>query len=223
MTQSNLFKTYGKKTALHIQRLTLPPGAITAVIGANGSGKSTLLKLLAGIEKPDAPFPPGTDAPPLTGYMPQRSHGFKISLWHNLLLGLKPTPENRRKAEELLSALGLTALRNTRADRLSGGETQKTALARLLMRPCGLLLLDEPTSAMDAPSTVAAEGLIRDYCRQTPCTVLMATHSLKQAQRLSDSLIVLDEGAIAEQGPTREVLSAPESERTRRFLEFGGG
>ena len=121
-----------------------------------------------------------------------------------------------------MKALGIEALAGQRAKKLSGGETARMALCRILMKPYELLILDEPTAAMDMESTLAAEECIRAYCSETGCGVLLITHSISQARRLAHRVIVLHEGKLIEQGDAQPVLSAPQEEQTRRFLEFYG-
>ena len=205
MKITELTKAYGEKTVLCIDELTLEAGVIYAALGANGSGKSTLVKTLAGIEPPDKGGcidPSGAEL----CYMPRT----------------KKTPETVERAERLLRELELSESRNTRGDRLSGGETQKLALARTLMRRCGLLLLDEPTASMDMRSTLAAERLIREYRDETGCTVLLVTHSIKQAERLGEELIIMEGGRIAERGRVKELIVSPTETSTKEFLSFYG-
>ena len=104
----------------------------------------------------------------------------------------------------------------------SGGETARMALCRILMKRYELLILDEPTAAMDMESTLAAEGLIRRYCTETGCGVLLITHSISQARRIADRVIVLHQGRLIEQGESVQVLSKPKQEKTKSFLEFYG-
>lgn len=214
-------KNYGEKTVLNIDELTLEAGIIYAVVGANGSGKSTLLRLLAGVETLDKPGDIDLCGAELC-YMPQKSYGFKMSLWKSLLLGVEKTAENEARAEYLLSELELADSRFTRADRLSGGELQKLALARVLMRKCGLLLLDEPTASMDMRSTLAAEKLIKDWRDETGCAVLVVTHSIRQAERLGEQMIVMDGGRITETGITAGLIESPKNERTGQIFDFYG-
>ena len=97
------------------------------------------------------------------------------------------------------------------------------ALARLLMQPFDLLILDEPTASMDIASTILAETLVRDYCKACGCPVVMITHGLGQVQRIADDVLVLHEGCLAEIGPATQVLNAPADPRTAQFLAFYRG
>lgn len=209
-------KTYARRVVLSLPELTLPEGKITAVIGPNGSGKSTFAKVLAGIEPADDRRPILSGA--TVGYLPQKSFPFRMSTEKNIL----QNGNDPARAAALMKALGIEALAGQSAKKLSGGETARMALCRILMRHYALLILDEPTAAMDMESTLAAEGCIRAYCAETGCGVLLITHSISQARRLADQILVFHEGTCVEQGDTECVLSSPKEEQTRRFLEFFG-
>ena len=215
--KTNAFsKTYGRRRVLELPELTLPEGQITAVIGPNGSGKSTYAKVLAGIERADdkKPILSGVSV----GYLPQKSFPFRMSTEKNILTnGI-----DRARAAALMKALSIDALARQSAKKLSGGETARMALCRILMRPYDLLILDEPTTAMDMESTLAAERLIRETCRETGCAVLLITHSISQARRIADRVLVLQRGELVEQGECQQVLSSPRQEQTRSFLDFYG-
>lgn len=206
-------KTYRDRTVLDLPALTLADGAIHAVIGPNGSGKSTLARLLAGTLMPDSGHPlPVCPA----GYMPQRSYPFRMSVLNNLRL----TGADRSRAMAQLEAFDLAHLAGRRADRLSGGETARLALARLLMEDFPLLILDEPTAAMDISSTLLAETRLREYQARTGCTVLLVTHALPQARRTADQVLFLQGGHLVEQGDAGQVLTSPRQAATRVFLDF---
>ena len=209
-------KTYSGATVLTMPSVELNPGTVTAVIGANGSGKSTLAKVLAGLVPADKKTRAGLEA--RVGYLPQKSFAFRMSLQRNIALN---GADNVRMSH-LTEALGLSSLLKRSAKRLSGGETAKVALARLLMADYDVLILDEPTAAMDMESTLAAEKLIAAACRETNCAVLLITHSLAQAERTADRVLFLHKGRLVEQGDTKAVLTNPKEAETRAFLEFYG-
>ena len=209
-------KTYGKRRVLELPELELPEGQITAVIGPNGSGKSTFAKVLSGIERADDKKPILSGGS--VGYLPQKSFPFRMSTEKNILTnGSDPA-----RASELMRALSIDALAKQSAKKLSGGETARMALCRILMSRYDLLILDEPTTAMDMESTLAAEQLIRMSCGETGCAVLLITHSISQARRIADRVLVLQRGELVEQGDCQQVLNAPKQEQTRRFLDFYG-
>ena len=214
MILENLKKSYNGRLVLDVEALNLEDGKIYAVIGANGSGKSTLAKLAAGVLEHDGGRTEKTDLS--IGYMPQKSFAFRMSLRKNMLIN----GDDPERAQELLSVLKLENLSEAKAKRLSGGETARMALARLLMRDYELLVLDEPSSAMDIESTLLAEKLIRDYRDRTGCAVLIVTHSISQAERIADEVLFLSEGRLIERGSPEKLIEHPENEMTRRFIEF---
>ena len=199
-----LKKTFQGQVVLDIPSIEITDGSIVAICGQNGSGKSTLAKILAGIEKPDTAvssgaLPHSASAKCTVGYLPQQSYAFHMSVRSNILLNKDPkktAQENAAQAEALLQKIGLENMAKKNAKKLSGGETQKMALARLLMKPYDLLILDEPTASMDTASLPTAEALIRDYQSHTGCTILIITHSPEQAQRLTSQIIRLEGGKL---------------------------
>lgn len=215
MKSAPFTKSYGNRTVLDVPAIEWPEGRITAVIGANGSGKSTLAKVLAGIEPADDKKHPLTES---VGYMPQKSYAFRMSTARNIALN----SSNSCRTAELMTALRLDGLARQRAKKLSGGETAKMALARILMGAYDLLILDEPTASMDMESTLAAEKLIKEYCSTTGCALILITHSIQQARRIADEVLFLHQGKAAEQGSAEKVLDHPKREETRSFLEFYG-
>lgn len=213
MILQNLRKSYDGRIVLDVSSLELENGKIYAVIGANGSGKSTMAKIAAGIIDPDSAKP---DNKLQTGYMPQKSFAFRMSLRKNMRIN----GGDAEREEALLKALKIEHLADAGAKRLSGGETARMALARLLMRDYELIVLDEPCSAMDIESTLLAEKLIRDYRDRIGCAVLIVTHSISQAERIANEVLFLSDGKLIERGSPEKLINDPESEITRRFIEF---
>jgi ABC-type glutathione transport system ATPase component len=106
-----------------------------------------------------------------------------------------------------------------RGNRLSGGEQQRMALARMIVREHKLLLLDEPTSSTDIAGNDLVENALRRYRETTGCTIIFATHSLSQAMRMADEALLLDCASIVECGPVQKVIRQPESESGKAFLQ----
>lgn len=210
-------KTYDGRTVVRVPDCSLEKGAVYAVIGANGSGKSTFLRILAGVIPNDRKSRVFSE-PCSVGYMPQHSYAFRMSTRNNILLGGK----DRGRADALMRQLDMEHLAGRRADRLSGGETARMALVRTLMRRYDLVLLDEPTAAMDIASAALAEDCIRQYQQETAGIMVIVTHSLKQACRLADRVLFFHQGELWEQGEAERVLHMPAREETGRFLEFYG-
>ena len=207
-------KTYDGTTVLSFPGMELEKGKIYAVIGANGSGKSTFAKIIAGVLPADRKF----FLEESVGYLPQKPYAFRMSVKKNILL----TGDDEESANNLMEALGLRHLEKKRADRLSGGETARMAMARLMMSAYQIVILDEPTAAMDMETTAAAERLIQEYTQRTGCAMILVTHSLQQARRVADEVLFFHKGTLKETGPKEQVLLTPRQPETRQFLDFYG-
>lgn len=220
ITVSPFTKSYHGRTVLNFPAFSFEPSHIYAVIGSNGSGKSTFARVLAGIEKADSATRPLSSSVNI-GYLPQKPYAFHMTLRKNILLNKeKNCSDNEARAEELIRSFELTALAEKNGSSLSGGETARMSLARLMMKEYSLLILDEPTAAIDMNNTLRAEQVIREYTHRTKASVLLITHSLKQALRLSDTVLYLENGNLIEQGGTAAVLNEPSTMELRRFLDF---
>ena len=216
MKISAFTKTYEGRRVLNFPGMELNPGKIYAVIGANGSGKSTFAKILAGSLNADkaGKFADGLKV----GYMPQKNYAFRMSTKANVLLGGR----DEERAAKLMEAIQIRHLEDKRADQLSGGETARMALARLMMGTYDLVILDEPTAAMDMETTLLAENLIGGYVKETGCALILITHSLQQAKRLADEVLYFHKGTLLEAGPAEQVLAEPMQPQTKQFLQFYG-
>ncbi len=211
-------KTYDGRRVLSMPEFEFDEKSVYAVIGANGSGKSTLARILSGTIQPDCGKYPASGGLSI-GYMPQKSFAFGMTLKKNLLLNGAGAGSGQR-ADELLRKMQLEELAGKNAHGLSGGETQRMALCRLMMRDYQLLILDEPTASMDVEASLLAEALIREYQNETGCIVILITHSLPQAARAADNLIFLHAGAPAEWGRLKAMMDAPRSDAFREYLDF---
>ena len=209
-------KTYEGRQVLDFPGMEVQPGKIYAIIGANGSGKSTFAKILSGILLADRRGK-RTDGKTI-GYMPQKNYAFRMSTKANILLGGK----DETRANSLMDAIQIRHLENKRADKLSGGETARMALARLMMGKYDLVILDEPTAAMDMETTLLSEDMIKEYVEKTGCALILVTHSLQQARRLADEVLYFHKGKLLEYGPKEQILDAPAMAETKQFLEFYG-
>ena len=207
-------KTYDGVKVLDFPGLTLQPGKIYAILGANGSGKSTFAKIVAGI----LPADQRGRFSGSVGYLPQKPYAFRMTVRKNILL----SGGRSEQADELIAALSLIPLEGKRADRLSGGETARMAMARLMMKRYDMVILDEPTAAMDMETTSAAEDLILKYTKDTGCILILVTHSLQQARRVADEALYFHRGKLLEYGGAAQLLYHPVQPETRQFLEFYG-
>lgn len=217
MKINSFCKTYEGKKVLDFPGMELISGKIYSVIGANGSGKSTFARCLAGVIPTDQKETV-LDKKISVGYMPQKSYSFRMSVEKNIALG----GDDKARAKELMDALQIGHLAKKYANRLSGGETARMALARVLMKFFDLVILDEPTAAMDVETTALAEQLMLNYCRETGCTLILVTHNLQQAKRVADEILFFHKGQLTETGGKEKILENPTKFETKRFLEFYG-
>lgn len=204
----NVIKTYGEKRVLDIDILKIERGKITGIIGANGSGKSTLLNIIAGL---DNEFD-GTilydgksldkDIRKRMTLVFQKAYLFKRTVYKNIAYPLKVRGVKKEKIKEkvleLLKTLEIEELRSKIGSKLSGGETQKVALARALVFNPELLLLDEPTSNIDPEYILHMEKAILEFNKETKGTVIVVTHNIDQAERLCDNIVELERGRVVE-------------------------
>lgn len=209
---------FGGRVVLEIPDLCFEPARSYGLIGENGSGKTTLLRLLAGRSEPSAGLILGLKEKKV-GYLPQAPYAFSFSVLRNVELALDGKPNAKALAASALSAVGLEGLLNARGDRLSGGEAQRMALARVLVQSFDVLLLDEPTSATDVRGMDLIEATLRDYIQKTRCTFIFSTHSPAQAMRLADEVLFLERGVLVERGSVGEFFRDPKDERTKAFLK----
>lgn len=208
-------KSYDGKKVLDFPGMEFQPGKIYSIIGANGSGKSTFARIAANVLKADQKGSHFVEKITV-GYMPQKNFAFRMTVKKNILLGEK----DESKADDLMEALQIRHLEKKRADKLSGGETARMALARLMMKKYDLVILDEPTAAMDMETTILAESLITKYVKETGCTLIMVTHSLSQARRIADEILYFHKGQLLESGSKDVILNSPVQKETKKFLEF---
>jgi polar amino acid transport system ATP-binding protein len=201
-------------------------GQVKVIIGPSGSGKSTLLRCLALLEEPDAgdiSLEGRRPAPGEVGMVFQRFNLFQnMTALANVMVGLTEVRrlskrEAREQATEFLARVGLREKAQQYPDELSGGQQQRVAIARaLVMRPKAMLF-DEPTSALDVELVREVldvmEGLANDGM-----TMVVVSHELRFAHHVASSILMMDEGVVIEEAPPDRFFSAPEHERTRRFL-----
>ena len=193
----------GETKALSDISFALTSGEFTAVVGPSGCGKSTLLSLIAGLMKPESGEiflngEPLTENSSKIGYMLQHDHLFEWrTVYRNVFLGLEIrgalSAESKKKAESLLEQYGLLPFAHARPSELSGGMRQRAALIRTLILEPGLLLLDEPFSALDYQTRLAVSDDIGQIIRRSGKTALLVTHDLSEAVSISDRVIILSE------------------------------
>jgi tungstate transport system ATP-binding protein len=208
---------YEERVILDIPELHFAEGKRYGLIGENGSGKTTLLRLLAGTLSPTHGQVRRMAADGM-GYMPQNPYAFSFSVLRNVEMALDGEAEREAAAREALRRVGMDTLAQASGSKLSGGEAQRMAFARMIAKPRRLLLLDEPTSSTDIKGTDLIEATLLSYLQVNACTLIFSTHSPAQALRLAEEVIFLDQGRIVEQGLAESVLENPQNERTQLFL-----
>jgi tungstate transport system ATP-binding protein len=209
---------YEERIILDIPELHFAEGKRYGLIGENGSGKTTLLRLLAGTLSPTRGQVTRMAADGM-GYMPQNPYAFSFSVLRNVEMALDGEVDREAAARAALRRVGMDAMAQASGSKLSGGEAQRMAFARMIAKPRRLLLLDEPTSSTDIKGTELSEATLSSYLQANARTLIFSTHSPAQALRLAEDVIFLDQGRIVEQGPAECVLETPQNERTQLFLE----
>lgn len=221
---------YGEAPVLRGVTLEVPAGGFAAILGPNGSGKTTLLRLLAGTLKPGRGriTLDGTDTRTISrgalarrmAVVPQETQlAFDYTVLEVVLMGRYPHlgafeiegPRDIAIARDALDATGTRALENRPFATLSGGEKQRViiaaALAQIATAADPILLLDEPTAALDLGYQLEVVALLRDLRRRMPMTVLISTHDLNFASSLSRTLVLLKAGTVLAAGPIDDVLT----------------
>jgi molybdate transport system ATP-binding protein len=200
--------------------------SIAVLFGPSGCGKTTLLRCLAGLERPergsirfgDETWFDGTSGVFLSpqrriiGYLSQDYALFPhLDVARNVGYGLRgvAVPERRRRVAEMLDRFGLVGLEGRYPHQVSGGQQQRIALARALIRRPRLLLLDEPLSALDAPLREQLRRELRRLLAQFDIPVVLVTHDRVEAIALADHVVIMDDGAVRQSGPVDEVFSHP--------------
>lgn len=213
------------RTVLAGVDLNLQGEGISVILGPNGSGKSVLIRMMAGLERPDGGSITwkGYTAP--TGQIAivfQHPMLLRSSVASNVALGLKPMGLTRNEINirvgEMLERVGLMHRAEDSARLLSGGERQRLTLARAWAVRPRLLLLDEPTAALDPTATETVEQIVREI-RTDGTKIVMTTQNLGQAMRLSDDIVFIEAGCIREHTVSARFFSRPQSHEARLFIK----
>ncbi|MCI8647459.1 MAG: ATP-binding cassette domain-containing protein [Firmicutes bacterium] len=222
----NLQKAYEGKLVLNLREGTVKSGSRTAVIGPNGAGKSTLLNLIAGLDTPNAGhiyYSGSLNIPAREITMVfQSPYLISTTVERNIAYPLKlrgwKEDAIQQRVEELCGELNLMEFRRKKAWKLSGGETQKVALARALSFHPKLLLLDEPTANIDPATTGEIEKMLETINQREQTTIVLITHNLAQARRVCDRCLFLKDGELVEEGSAEELLLHPRKALTAKFI-----
>ncbi len=209
----DVHRTFGAREVLQGIDLDIRPGEFVALLGRSGSGKSTLLRALAGLDR-EAVGSIHVPARRAVVFQDARLLPW-ASVLDNVVLGLHG-PSAEADGRRALQEVGLTGHEGDWPKTLSGGEAQRAALARALVREPELLLLDEPFGALDALTRVRMHVLVQELCRRHRPAVLLVTHDVDEAVLLADRVLVLTDGVISLDEPVR--LEHPRPRGDERFL-----
>ncbi len=191
---SAVSRSFSGNTVLDSLDLSIHSGEFVALLGASGSGKTTLLRILAGLDAPDGGEAWVPEARTTVFQEPRLVQSKKV--WKNVVIGLSGKQASRERAEAALAEVGLDHRTDAWPATLSGGEAQRAALARALVREPRLLLLDEPFAALDALTRLKMQRLIGDLCQAHGPATLLVTHDVEEAILLADRILVLQDGKI---------------------------
>ncbi|NJL97692.1 MAG: putative 2-aminoethylphosphonate ABC transporter ATP-binding protein [Synechococcaceae cyanobacterium SM2_3_2] len=224
-------KSFGSFVALEGIDLEVNPGEFICLLGPSGCGKTTLLRIIAGLETPDSGqiWQDGRDITPLPpsrrdfGIVFQSYALFpNLTAEQNVAYGLVnagiPKPERQRRVAELLELVGLTGIGGNYPAQLSGGQQQRIALARALALSPGLLLLDEPLSALDAQVRGSLRSEITQLQKCLGVTTVMVTHDQIEALTMADRVVVMAKGSIAQVGSPLSIYRDPANPFVAQFI-----
>jgi tungstate transport system ATP-binding protein len=210
----NLIKTYDQRTVLNLERLGLERNKVIGLLGPNGAGKTTLLEILAFLIRPSAgniwfekqmvDFTSGKlmDMRRKVVLIQQQPLLFTTTVFKNVEYPLKirKVPSGNRESivKDLLDLVGMKKFTQASADKLSGGETHRVAIAQALACSPKVILMDEPTSSVDVENQINIERIIKEINRKKGISVIFTTHDMIQASRLADEILFLYEGKMAQ-------------------------
>lgn len=229
LTLKHINKSYGNRTILSDISLSIRKGEIVSILGPSGCGKTTLLNLILGLTQATS----GKimfDGEDLTN-VPMQKRGFNIvfqdfalfpnlNAHDNIVYGLSNTPSASTPEEvnELIDLLGLRKHLHQRIDELSGGQKQRVAIARTLVLKPRILLLDEPLSALDGLIKESIKERIRMIARQFELTTLIVTHDPEEALTLSDRVLIINNGRIAQFADPMTIINKPADDFVNDFI-----
>ncbi|MGE0658332.1 MAG: putative 2-aminoethylphosphonate ABC transporter ATP-binding protein [Reyranellaceae bacterium] len=225
----DLEKRFGEFVALRDISLSIEKGEFVVFLGPSGCGKTTLLRAIAGLDRHSA----GSivqDGREISNLAPaQRDFGIvfqsyalfpNLTVESNIAYGLRRMDgaQKRKRVAELLQLIGLPGSGDKYPSQLSGGQQQRVALARAIAPSPGLLLLDEPLSALDARVRIHLRKEIRDLQRRLDVTTIMVTHDQEEALTMADRIVVMNHGVIEQIGTPEEIYRLPASVFVANFI-----
>lgn len=222
-------KSFDGVTVLENMSLEIEDGEIVSILGPSGCGKTTLLNLILGILDADSGsiIYNGEDMT----RVPMEKRGFNIvfqdyalfpnlNVYQNITYGLRNNPKisTEEEVKDLIHLLGLEEHLNKRIGQLSGGQKQRVALARTMVMKPKILLLDEPLSALDGVIKESIKDRIKTIAKEFHLTTIIVTHDPEEALTLSDRVMIINEGKIAQFGKPEEIINTPEDNFVKKFI-----
>jgi len=210
-------KKFGQTYALRSVSFEVPCQGITVLLGPNGSGKTTLMRILMGYINPDCGIAKvggydiinqKTQVRRICGYLPENNPLYMdmyVREYLNFIGKIKKTPQLKRRIEEVLNMTGLETHANKKIKELSKGYRQRVGLASAIINDPPFLILDEPTSGLDPIQVLEIRALIKNMGKDK--TILLSTHILPEAEKLSDYVIIIHRGQILAQKTISEILN----------------
>ena len=211
--------------------LDIEPGSFVTLLGPSGCGKTTTLRMIAGFESPDAGEIYLGDEP-INALTPNKRDTAMVfqsyallphyNVFDNVAYGLKlrkvPKDEIRERVMHILDLVELNGMEGRMTNQLSGGQQQRVALARALVIEPSVLLFDEPLSNLDAKLRVSMRTEIRRIQQEVGITAIYVTHDQSEAMALSDNIIIMNKGVVAQMGTPQEIYYHPNSEFVADFI-----
>jgi multiple sugar transport system ATP-binding protein len=227
----NVSKSYGSTQAVKGVSLKVSSGTFTVILGPSGSGKTTLLRCVAGFEKPDSGSisidgTPVTDLPPRERDLAMVFQSYALfplmTIHDNIGFPLKvrnaPKAEIDSRVKEVAELLVIKHLLEKKPNQLSGGEQQRAALGRAIVRQPNALLMDEPLTSLDAPLRAQMRTELKRIRRETKMTAIYVTHDQAEAMGLADMIAIMSDGKLMQYGPPLEVYSKPKNSFVAGFV-----
>ena len=226
----NIFKYYGKQRVLNDLSLIISKGEIVSIVGGSGSGKTTLLRILSGLEIPESGNINLDDMVVNSSdvFIPPEKRNCSLvfqdyalfpnmTMLENIYFG-ENSKNNKQVVSELIHITNIENILNKYPHECSGGEQQRVAIVRSMANQPNLILMDEPLSNLDFHLKSKISSIISDIIRRYSTTAIIVTHDIMDAMKISDRIIVIDNGIIIQDGTPKEIYDSPNSKMVARFF-----
>ena len=226
----NIFKYYGKQRVLNGLSLSISKGEIVSIVGSSGSGKTTLLRILSGLEIPESGSINLDDAVVNSSdiFIPPEKRNCSLvfqdyalfpnmTMLENIYFG-EGSENNKKIVSELIQVTNIEKIINKYPHECSGGEQQRVALVRSMATQPNVILMDEPLSNLDFHLKSKISLMISEIIKRYSTTAIIVTHDIMDAMKISDRIIVIDNGIILQDGSPKEIYESPISKLVARYF-----